>query len=101
MADKKSTRKSLISTKEFISLYRDHLKSDKTREDLIEYLKKNHPIGKDSQGNDKWDTQYSLFINRAILHIVKAKNIEVLPALPERRQVPDRLKNLLDSLDLS
>lgn len=101
MADKKNARKSLISTKEFISLYRDYLKNDKTREDLIEYLKKNHPIGIDKNGNDKWDTQYSQFINRAILHIVKARNIEVLPALPERRQVPDRLKNLLDSLDLS
>jgi hypothetical protein len=100
MPDEKKSRNTLISTKEFLSLYRDYLKSDKTREDLIDHLKKHHPIGKDSKGDDKWDTQYSQFINRAILYIVKTKNIEILPALPERRQVSDKLKKVLDDLDL-
>lgn len=100
MSDDTNIRNKLIPTKDFLSLYREYLKSDKTKEDLIDYLKKHHPIGKDTKGNDKWDTQYSQFINRAILYIVKTKNIEILPALPERRQVSDKLKKVLDDLDL-
>ena len=95
-----SKRKPVITVKEFLSLYRQYINEDKTKQDLLIYLKENHSLGKDKEGNDKWDILYSQYINRSILYIIKTKNIEILPALPEKKVVSDRLKKLLNDLEL-
>lgn len=84
-----------LSTKDFLKIYIDHLKKDKTREDLLLYLNQNYKKKKpfDNQTLD-------LFIDRAFLFVAKQKHPNLLPPLKKVILASEDDKISLDSLAL-
>ena len=84
-----------LSTKDFLRIYIDHLKKDKSREDLLLYLNQNYKKKKpfDNQTLD-------LFIDRAFLFVAKQKYPNLLPPLKKVILASEDDKTSLDGLDL-